>query len=177
MPGRIISSLSMTRTEFDNLVVTSGRKLYGQACRILGDREESEDAVQEVFVRLWKMNMRLDEYESVEALAVTMVKNYCIDQLRKRRFIDKGGETAFSGLHDPALSPQELIERQEASEILNRIIGELPEKYGEVIRMRDIEELRFEEIAEITGQNINNLRVSLSRARKYVRDEFRKQTK
>ena len=59
---------------------------------------------------------------------------------------------------------------------MNRIIGELPEKYGEVIRMRDIEELSFEEIAEITGQNINNLRVSLSRARKSVRDEFRKQT-
>lgn len=167
----------MTRTEFDNLVVTSGRKLYGQACRILGDREESEDAVQEVFVRLWKMNMRLDEYESVEALAMTMVKNYSIDQLRKRRFIDQGGESALSIMRDSAPSPQELIERQETSEIMFRIIGKLPDPYREVIRMRDIEELSFEEIAGITGQNINNLRVSLSRARKYVRDEFRKQTK
>ncbi len=167
----------MTRTEFDNLVVTSGRKLYSQACRILGDREESEDAVQEVFVRLWKMKMKLDEYASVEALAVTMVKNYCIDQLRKRKFIDQGGETAMTGLYDSAPSPQELIERQEATDIMIRIIEELPEQYREVIRMRDIEELSFEEIAEITGQNINNLRVSLSRARKNVRDEFRKQTK
>jgi RNA polymerase sigma-70 factor (ECF subfamily) len=58
-----------------------------------------------------------------------------------------------------------------------RIIGELPEQYREVIRMRDMEELSFEEIAGITGLNINNLRVSLSRARKSVRDEFRKQIK
>lgn len=167
----------MTRTEFDNLVVTSGRKLYSQACRILGDREESEDAVQEVFVRLWKMKMKLDEYASVEALAMTMVKNYCIDQLRKRRFIDQGGESALSIMRDSAPSPQELIERQEASEIMIRIIGKLPDPYREVIRMRDVEELSFEEISEITGQTINNLRVSLSRARKSVRDEFRKQTK
>ncbi len=91
----------MTRTEFDSLVISSGRKLYGHAYRILGDKEGSEDAVQEVFVRMWKMKMKLDEYESVEALAVTMVRNYCIDQVRKRRFVDPGGETTFAGLHDP----------------------------------------------------------------------------
>ena len=70
-----------------------------------------------------------------------------------------------------------MIERQEASDIMIRIIGELPEQYREVIRMRDMEELSFEEIAAITGQNINSLRVSLSRARKSVREEFRRQTK
>ena len=91
----------MTGTEFDNLVVTSGRKLYGHAYRILGDKEGSEDAVQEVFVRLWKMGMELDKYESVEALAVTMVRNYCIDQVRKLRFMDPGRDTALAGLHDP----------------------------------------------------------------------------
>ncbi len=167
----------MTRTEFDNLVVTSGRKLYGHAYRILGDKEGSEDAVQEVFVRLWKMRMRLDEYESVEALAVTMVRNYCIDQVRKHRFIDPGREAAFAGLHDPEPSAQEQIERMEAADIVLRIIGELPDQYREVIRMRDIDELSFEEISELTGQNINSVRVILSRARKSVRDEFSRQAK
>lgn len=167
----------MTRTEFDNLVVASGRKLFGHAYRILGDKEGSEDAVQEVFVRLWKMRKKLDEYESVEALAVTMVRNFCIDQIRKRRFLDPGGEAAFIGLHDPDPSPQERIESSEASDIMLRIIGELPEQYREIIRMRDMEELSFEEIADLTGQNINTLRVVLSRARKSVRNEFRKRTK
>jgi RNA polymerase sigma-70 factor (ECF subfamily) len=58
-----------------------------------------------------------------------------------------------------------------------RIIGGLPGQYREFIRMRDIDELSFEEIATLTGQNINTLRVILSRARKSVRDEFRKQTR
>lgn len=167
----------MTGTEFDNLVVTSGRKLYGHAYRILGDKEGSEDAVQEVFVRLWKMKMELDKYESVEALAVTMVRNYCIDQVRKLRFMDPGRDTALAGLHDPEPSAHDQIERREASAIVLRIIEELPDQYREVIRMRDIDELSFEEIAELTGQNINTLRVILSRARKSVRDEYSKQAK
>ncbi len=78
----------MTRADFNNLVHTISRLLYGHAYRILKDQEGSEDAVQEVFVKLWKMNNRLNEYESVSALAVTMVKNYCIDQVRKRKHIE-----------------------------------------------------------------------------------------
>lgn len=173
--GRIISSLSMTRTEFDRLVVSMGRKLYAHAYRILEDKEGSEDAVQEVFVRMWKMRMKLDEYESIEALSMTMLKNYCIDQFRKRRLFDQGGEAAFAGLYDKEPSPQEQIERGETSDIILRIIEKLPDQYREIIRMRDIEELGFEEIAKMTGRNVNSVRVILSRARKNVREEFRKQ--
>ena len=58
---------------------------------------------------------------------------------------------------------------------MHRIINDLPGIYREIIQLRDIEELSYEEIAEKTGQNINTLRVNLSRARKNVRDEFKKQ--
>ena len=57
---------------------------------------------------------------------------------------------------------------------MRRIINNLPDIYREIIQLRDIEELSYEEIAYKTGQNINTLRVSLSRARKLVRDEFKK---
>lgn len=174
--SRIIASLSMTKTDFNNLVITIGRKLYGYAYRILREKEGSEDAVQEVFVKLWKMNMKLDEYESVEALAVTMVKNFCIDQLRKRKFVDPSDSSSFSLYHDTEPSPLEKLENSETTSIMNRIINGLPETYREIIQMRDIEELSYEEIAGKTGQNINTLRVNLSRARKTVRDEFNKQS-
>ena len=58
---------------------------------------------------------------------------------------------------------------------MHRIINDLPGIYREIIQLRDIEELSYEEIAEKTGQNINTLRVNLSRARKSVRDEYKKQ--
>jgi len=166
----------MTKTDFNNLVITIGRKLYGYAYRILRDKEGSEDAVQEVFVKLWKMNTKLDEYVSVEALAVTMVKNYCIDQIRKQKYIEPADSNSFSLYHDTEPSPQEKLESNETSDLMHRIINDLPEIYREVIKLRDIEELSYEEIAEKTGQNINTLRVNLSRARKSVRDEFNKQS-
>jgi RNA polymerase sigma factor (sigma-70 family) len=166
----------MTRTEFNILVAETGRRLYEYAYRILRSREGSEDAVQEVFVKLWKMNPRLNEYKSIEALALTMVKNYCIDQLRKQKFIEPADSSSFPQYSDAEPTPHDRLENSETSAILSRIIRELPEIYRSIIQLRDIDELPYEEISEITGQNINTLRVNLSRARKLVRDEYKKYT-
>jgi RNA polymerase sigma-70 factor (ECF subfamily) len=164
----------MTRADFNNLVHTISRLLYGHAYRILKDQEGSEDAVQEVFVKLWKMNNRLNEYESVSALAVTMVKNYSIDQVRKRKHIGPGDNDAFALFHDTGPSPHERLETSETAATMGRIINELPEAYREIIQLKEINGLSYEEIADQTGQNINTLRVNLSRARKMVRDEYKK---
>jgi RNA polymerase sigma-70 factor (family 1) len=164
----------MTRSEFDNLVHTISKKLYGYAYRILRDQEGSEDAVQEVFVKLWKMNTRLEEYESVDALAATMIKNYCIDQIRKQKYIESGNKSALAAYRDSEPSPHEKVERNETFQLMHRIINNLPEMYREIIQLRDIEEFSYDEIADKTGQNINTLRVNLSRARKIVRDEYKK---
>jgi RNA polymerase sigma-70 factor (family 1) len=164
----------MTRADFDNLVRNISRKLYHHAYRILRDQEGSEDAVQEVFVKLWKMKSRLEEYKSVDALASTMIKNYCIDQLRKQKHEEHNDNTVFSLLNDTEPSPHEQIERNETFAIMYRIIDDLPEIYREIIRLRDIEELSYEEIAAKTGHNINTLRVTLSRARKTIRDVYKK---
>ena len=163
----------MTRAEFDNLVNSTSRKLYGYAYRILRDQEGSEDAVQEVFIKLWKMNARLEEYISVEALAATMIKNYCIDQIRKQKHIGQDDKSPLV-YHDNEPSPHEKLERDEINLLMHRIINNLPEIYREIIQLRDIEELSYEEIVELTGQNINTLRVNLSRARKIVREEYKK---
>ncbi len=162
----------MTRTEFNNLVIRISRKLYVQAYHFLKDQSASEDAVQEVFVKLWKMNESLDKYDSIEALASTMTRNFCIDQIRKRKHIDNAGENTFGPFLSDEPSPDEKMERSETLSIIWEIINNLPEAYKEVLRLRDIDGLSYEEISEKTSQNINTLRVNLSRGRKMVRDEF-----
>lgn len=164
----------MTRTEFNNLVHRLSKKLYIYAYRILRDQEGSEDAVQEIFIKLWKMNEKLGEYESVDALATTMVKNYCIDQLRKLKHIKPDDESAMAHYHDLNPTPHDELEINETYALMERIINNLPEKYRVIIHLRDIDGLSFEEIADKTGQNINTIRVNLSRARKTVRDEYKK---
>jgi RNA polymerase sigma-70 factor, ECF subfamily len=164
----------MTRTDFNDLVRQHNRNLYGYAFRILQNQQEAEDAVQEIFIKLWNLGKKLDEYNSIPALAVTMVKNHCIDQIRKRRrFIneDPGGE--ITGNIDDE-SPYTLLESKESGKILQQIIDGLPGIYKDAVTMRDIEGQSYEEIAQKTEQNINTLRVTLSRARKLIRDEFNK---
>ena len=164
----------MTRADFNDLVRQHNRNLYGYAFRILRNQEEAEDAVQEIFIKLWNMGTKLDEYKSIGALATTMIKNFCIDQFRKKKhFIQE--ESEGKDFHNPGdASPYELMESRESEDILHHIIDQMPDIYRDVIRLREIEELSYEEIVQKTGQNINTLRVTLSRARKMIRDEFNK---
>ncbi len=148
------------------------RKLYALAWRILNHREEAEDAVQEVFIRIWKMGEKVREYDSVEALAATMLKNHCIDLLRsrKRRISGEAVLQAVPVPSDP--SPSDILEGKESGEIIGMLIGQLPENGRQALNMRELEGLTYEEIAERTGQNVNALRVTVSRARKWLRDEY-----
>jgi len=164
----------MTRNDFNELVHQLSRRLYGFAFRILRNQEEAEDAVQEIFIKLWNMREKLNNYKSIEALSTTMIKNFCIDQLRKQKsFVSE--QISNSNYYDLASpSPYEQMAETESNKIIYQIIENLPDIYKEVVKYRDIEGFSYEEIVEITGQNINTLRVNLSRARGYIREEYNK---
>jgi RNA polymerase sigma-70 factor (ECF subfamily) len=164
----------MTRTDFNELVHQLSRKLYGFAFRILRNQEEAEDAVQEIFIKLWNMRKELKKFKSIEALSTTMIKNFCIDQLRKQKsFVSEEFNNSNSyDLTSP--SPHEQMAEAESNKIIYQIIDNLPDIYKEVVKYRDIEGFSYEEIAEKTGQNINTLRVNLSRARGFIREEYKK---
>jgi RNA polymerase sigma factor (sigma-70 family) len=164
----------MTRLEFNNEVLKLSRSLYLVAYRFLKRQDEAEDAVQEVFLKLWNKREELNKYNSIEALAVTTTKNYCIDKLMKTRIINIESHENHLNLGTSDPSPDETMERNEVTEILNNIIESLPGMYRDVITMREIDSLPYEEIARLTGQNINTLRVNLSRARKMIRDKFKR---
>ena len=164
----------MTRADFNDLVRQHSRNLYGYAFRILRNQEEAEDAVQEVFIKLWNMGDKLDSYNSIGALATTMTKNICIDLLRKRKNIGKEDYEELGFISADISSPYELLESRESGDILFHIINQLPSIYKDVIESKEIEGLTYEEIADKTKQNINTIRVNLSRARKMIREEFNK---
>jgi RNA polymerase sigma-70 factor (ECF subfamily) len=163
----------MTKSGFADLVRLISRKLYGFAFRILRNQEEAEDAVQDVFVKLWKMGDKLDKYDSPEALATTMIKNYCIDQIRKQKHFKK---EEHSDLHNNPIvpSPHDQMEINESDAIVHIIIDQLPDTFRDMIRLKDIDGFTYEEIAKKTDQNINTLRVTISRARKLIREEYNK---
>lgn len=67
----------MTRQAFNKIIHQQYRRLYLIAFRIIKNRLEAEDVVQDVFIKLWSMGDKLDEYKDIEALAVTIAKNNC----------------------------------------------------------------------------------------------------
>lgn len=168
----------MTKEEFKTCVLPTKDKLFRLAVRLLNSRQEAEDIIQDVYVKLWTMRDDLSQYNSIEALAVTITKNLCIDRLRSyrsRKQNDSGLEHvqfAAGGRYDPADS----LEISESMKYIHEIIQQLPDRQRLVIQMRDIEQYSYEEIAGITGLKINNIRVALSRARKNVRTEYLKKT-
>jgi RNA polymerase sigma factor (sigma-70 family) len=162
----------MTRDQFDYIIHENYRKLYYIAFRILNNRQEAEDVVQEVFLKMWSMGDKLDDYRDTGALAHTMTKNCCLDMLRKWKHtadVDPGKDTPVSG---SSPSPYDQLVISEMGGILSKIIGTLPTVYQKIVKMRDIDGMSFEEISAVTEININNLRVNLSRARSIIREKY-----
>lgn len=164
----------MSETEFKDIVLPESRRLYSVAYRILRSREDAEDAVQEILLRLWKMRFRLSEFNSVSALSTTIIRNHCLDRLRKKR---------SDSIDDPGISCRELkseetpfdvLRATETRDNITSILTNMPDIYSSIVQKHDIEGLSYEEISAQTSQNINTLRVTLSRARKMLRDEYNK---
>src|SRR5664280_197697 len=162
----------MTRNIFDEIIHSQYRKLFMIAFRIVKNKPEAEDAVQEVFMKMWTMGEKLDEYDDIEAIAVTIVKNKCIDVVRRRKFIG-GQEVNNSVLNfEGPVSPLDQMMSVETKDLMRKIISGLPQNYRELVRLREIDGLSYDEIASLTGVNINSLRVSVSRARQIIKEEY-----
>lgn len=158
----------MNQKEFMNLIVPFKDKVFRLARRLLISTEEAEDATQEVLLKLWTRNNNLDDYNNIEAFAMTMTKNYCLDQLKSKRAGNL--QIVHNNFADSAPCSQKKIEDNDSLDWVEKIINQLPEQQRLIIQMRDIEQYEFGEIAKILDMNETAIRVSLSRARKTVKE-------
>ncbi|WP_313807206.1 RNA polymerase sigma factor [Flavobacterium sp.] len=165
----------MNQQEFINVISPFKDKLFRMAKRLLVSTEEAEDATQEVLVKLWKNNEVLSRYSSVEAFAMTMTKNYCLDQLKSKRASNL--QLVHSNYSDNAANVQKQMEDRDSWNWVEKIIETLPEQQRLIIQMRDVEEYEFAEIAEVLDMNETAVRVALSRARKEIREQLVKKHK
>jgi len=163
----------MQTVEFKEKIMPLSSRLLRFAGLFLDKREDAEDAVQDVLLKLWEKRDTLARVENMEAFAMQMTRNRCLDKIKTSRTIpmNRDAEMRLTGLsrdhHDTA-------EWSDTARWVLTLAGKLPEQQKNVIFLRDIEQKEFHEIAEITGLNINALRVNLSRARKQVKEELLK---
>lgn len=160
----------MQQTEFLNVVLPFKDKLYRLAKRLLVSKEEAEDATQEILMKLWSKKKVMTGYNNVEAYAMMMTKNFCLDRLKSKQAGNL--KLVHSNYTDDAMSIQTQIEVSDSLSWVEKIMEELPEQQKMVIQLRDVEQYEFEEIAELLGMSATAVRVALSRARKTVREKL-----
>ena len=161
----------MNQNEFTQLVLPFKDKLYRMAKRLLVSSEEAEDAVQEVFLKLWKGKQSIKNYKNPEAFAMTMTKNYCLDRLKSKQASNL--KIVHSNYQNNE-NVQRTVELNDGVSMVFKIMETLPSTQRMVLQLRDVEQFEFHEISEMLDINETAIRVNLSRARKTVREELLK---
>lgn len=164
----------MNAKEFVDTLLPIKDKLFRYAKRILISHEEAEDIVQDVYMRLWDNREQLADKKNLEAFAMSVTKNLCIDRYRSKGYQSSttGVDAAEIDIIGNTVSPQKIAEEKDAVELIRKIASTLPENMRIVLQMKDFQGLDYDEISEITGTNVNTLKVNLSRARKRIREEL-----
>jgi RNA polymerase sigma factor (sigma-70 family) len=164
----------MNPDEFKKVVLPYGKKLFHFARLLLKDDHSAQDAVQEVYIKLWNMRKELAKINNIEAFAMKITKNWCLDRMKSKKPLFVEDYSAGFDQQADVRDPDKMLERDEKIRHLYTILETLPEQQRMLIRLRDIDGYEFEEISEITGLNEVTIRVNLSRARKKIREELMK---
>ncbi|TVQ14783.1 MAG: sigma-70 family RNA polymerase sigma factor [Balneolaceae bacterium] len=159
----------MDRAGFKEHVIPLKHRLYRLAWSMLGDPSDAQDAVQDVFIRLWDKRDSLEQVRNMEAFAVTITKNHCTDRLRKMRAVPLEHDDQRAGSHP---DPEQTTESGDSARLIYNLIQQLPEQQRLVMHLRDIEQMDYSEIESATGLSSEAIRTNLSRARKKIRTLF-----
>lgn len=166
--------MEVTADIFKRLYLPFHAKLYRIAFALVGNQEEAEDIVQEVYSRLWERREELAAVRNPEAYAITLVKHFCLDYLRSPRASQPAAELEDAGEFLSDSSPEKETEEKDQIRQVQCWINELPLNQQQVLRLQGVEDYSVEEIEQITGYTAGNIRVLLSRARKTIREQFKK---
>ncbi len=143
--------------------------------RFVGDRAEAEDLVQETFVRVFRKKGLYTGVAKFSTWLYTIASNLAKTRLRRMalwRFvrIGSGGEEGPEfDLPDEETRPDSAADEALREERVQKALDALPVKFREVIILRDIQELSYEEIASITGMAIGTVKSRINRARMQLR--------
>lgn len=154
-----------------NVFTMFRKKLLHTAMHILPSEDDAADALQEAFCKLWPRRDAIDDEAKAETLSKITVRNICIDKIRKRKI----ATIPLDEEHDSS-DEESCCEREELFKRVKKIIDkELTVQQRIILELKDYEGLSTEEIAQRLSMSESAVRMNLSRARKRVREEYRKE--
>jgi len=160
----------MDAATFKNNFIPISRKLYVVAFRLLENRQDAEDAVQETFAKLWAKRYELPQITNNEAFATVTLRNICLDILKSQKM-------EFTGIDENLAENQNFITKIESQDkilIIRKLIANLPDSQRKILKLKIWDDFSDEEISQATGIGAANIRVLLSRARKTLKEQYLK---
>jgi RNA polymerase sigma-70 factor (ECF subfamily) len=165
------------REAFDLLMRRNNRRLYRLARAALRNDAEAEEALQEVYIAVYRGIARFRGESTLATWLSRLVLNECAERLRKgaRRqnaapMMDGDGvDEAHDDEHD---RPEQLLMRAEMRALLERKLDALPKDFRIVFMLRSVEELSVEETADVLGLDPSTVRTRHFRARRLLRDSL-----
>ena len=175
--------LNGDKDAFSHLVNKYQNALYGVIFKMLNDKDEVDDIVQETFIKAFSSIKSFDEKYSFATWLFKIGTNNCIDHLRKKKIYsisidstvyDEDGESNFK-LPDVTYEADRNIIEEQKKKLIEDAINSLPEKYSAVIRKRHQEDKTYEQISDELNMPVGTVKAHIFRARemlnKYLKDK------
>jgi RNA polymerase sigma-70 factor (ECF subfamily) len=152
------------RAAFRVLYERTSAKLFGVTLRILKDRSEAEEAIQEVYVKVWQ---RADRYvagnTSPISWLVAVARNHALDILRARRPVSEDIDVALE-IPDGGPSPERAVQDSQDRGRINHCLGTLEPDRADAVRGAYLDGYSYEELASRYAVPINTMRTWLRRS-------------
>ena len=162
---------------FEQLLLEHQKNVYNLCYRMAGNPDDAMDLSQETFLRAWRC---LDQYQFASAFSTWLYRlcsNICIDFLRRRRrqqtvpltFEDADGEKQTYAVPDAQPLPEEQVELKLTRETLAAAMAQLLPEHRAVLQLRVVNEMSYEQIADVLDIQIGTVKSRLSRARNQLK--------
>lgn len=146
------------------------------SARLTGDHAVAEDVVQETFARAWTHMDRLRAREEVGPWLYRVARNLCVDTYRARRRLvwsDSLPSRLEEGDRPETADPLRHVEREEDRRLVRDALATLTDRHRDVLCLRDIEGIAYEELGRRHGLSREGARAVLARARRRLRDQVK----
>jgi len=159
----------MGQNKFKTIILPIADKLFRLALSITGNKEDAEDVIQDVLLHIWKKE-DWDKIENIEAYCFRSTRNRALDTIALKDNQTEALPDNFDFTVQENI--EQKIEAQEQIELVEKWLAKLPEKQQTIFRLREIEELSYKEIAAILNIKEEQVKITLFRLRRKLKDYF-----
>jgi RNA polymerase sigma-70 factor (ECF subfamily) len=173
------------RGAFVELVELYRSKIQKLGYRMLLNKLDTEDIVQETFIRVYLNLNHYDESQKFSTWVYRICRNACIDLLRKKRpthsldaelFEHEDGNTYYHKIPTTENSPEFLALQSETKEQIHKTLDKLSDKYKTIIRLYYLDELTLQEISQLLNLPVTTIKTRLHRGRELLKNKWKTKT-